>query len=353
VENDLVERWRRLMEARGLSPHTIRNYALDVGALARHLTARGGGLLEATPVACAEYFSQLEMAPVSRARRLSGVKAFYRWLVRERLVASSPVKLVPRPRVPRREGRALAVHQVAAALSAPSTETVLGLRDRALLELLYGAGLRISELAGLDVDEVDFKGRILRVMGKGMKQRLCPVNAGALRALAAYLARRGPGRELHAAFLDNRGKRMTEQAIRLRVRKHAAAAGLGRVTPHQLRHAFATHLMENGARTEDIRDLLGHSDLSTTQLYLHVTPEFLQRSYQLAHPRAAPRPDERRRSSDGPPGAHGTPSARTRGTGAAPSTRRVRPAHSDAPPSETSRTFPMGARETPAVQNSS
>jgi integrase/recombinase XerC len=188
----------------------------------------------------------------------------------------------------------LPVEEVFALLDVHDLKTVLGLRDKAILELLYAGGLRISELCGLDLLDVDRSGRIVRVMGKGSKERLVPVNAQSIRALEAYLARRGellatpkPGQEPEAMFLNFRGGRLTPRSIARHLDAHVLKCALARkVSPHALRHSFATHLLGGGADIRSIQELLGHASLSTTQRYTHVTWEQLQQVYDAAHPRA-------------------------------------------------------------------
>jgi integrase/recombinase XerC len=206
----------------------------------------------------------------------------------------SPAKLVKSPKLPKSLPKVLPVEEVFALLDVHDLNTVLGLRDKAILDILYGGGLRISELCGLDVLDVDRSGRIVRVMGKGSKERLVPVNAAAIRSLEAYLARRGEllatpsaGQEPDAMFLNARGGRLTPRSIRRHLDAHVLKCALARkVSPHALRHSFATHLLGGGADIRSIQELLGHASLSTTQRYTHVTWEQLQQVYDAAHPRA-------------------------------------------------------------------
>jgi integrase/recombinase XerC len=306
-----------LVAERNLSPHTVRNYLLDLIVFERELQGKGRELLDADPADIDEHLAHLaqKLAPASQARHVTALKAFYRFLVHEGLLPNSPARWAKRPVVPVPNRPTLSVAEVFAVLARPPTDSALGLRDRAMLELLYGAGLRASELAGLDDLHVDVKGRTLRVRGKGGHERICPVNRLALNALEAYLERRGELRqrgvdpEARALFLGVRGTRLTPKAIHTRVRKVAAACGT-KLTPHGLRRAYATHLFERGARSQDIQELLGHSFLETTQRYIHVSAEVLRRQYEAAHPRA--RLEEGTRSSAAPAGAPRKPSARSR-----------------------------------------
>jgi integrase/recombinase XerC len=294
----LLEKFRvHLVDEKGASPHTVRNYFIDLVDFERYLVERMKlSLLAASHAAIRGYLGTLavEHAPASRARRLASIKSFYKFLVRQKLLPGSPAKLVKSPKQPKKLPKVLPVDELFALLDVPDKDSVLGLRDRAILEILYGGGLRISELCGLNLLDVDPSGRILRVMGKGSKERLCPVNAQAIRALEAYLARRGellaephPAQDTEAVFLNYRGGRLTPRSIARHLDAHVLALALQRkVSPHALRHSFATHLLGGGADIRSIQELLGHASLSTTQRYTHVSWEQLQAVYDAAHPRA-------------------------------------------------------------------
>lgn len=294
----LLEKFRaHLEDEKGASPHTVRNYLIDLVDYERYLVERMKlSLLAGTHAAIRGYLGTLssDLAPASRGRRLASIKSFYKYLVRQKLLPASPAKLVKSPKLPKSLPKVLPVDEVFAIVEMPSLKTVLGLRDRAILELLYGGGLRISELCGLNLLDVDRSQRIVRVMGKGSKERLVPVNAGAVRALEAYLARRGellatikPGQDPEAMFLNFRGGRLTPRSIARHLDAYVVQCALTRkVSPHALRHSFATHLLGGGADIRSIQELLGHSSLSTTQRYTHVTWEQLQKVYDAAHPRA-------------------------------------------------------------------
>ncbi len=294
----LLEKFRaHLEDEKGASPHTVRNYLIDLVDYERYLVERMKlSLLAGTHAAIRGYLGTLssDHAPASRARRLASIKSFYKYLVRQKLLPASPAKLVKSPKLPKSLPKVLPVDEVFAIVEMPSLKTVLGLRDRAILEMLYGGGLRISELCGLNLLDVDRSQRIVRVMGKGSKERLVPVNAGAVRALEAYLARRGellatlkPGQDPEAMFLNFRGGRLTPRSIARHLDAYVVQCALQRkVSPHALRHSFATHLLGGGADVRSIQELLGHASLSTTQRYTHVTWEQLQKVYDAAHPRA-------------------------------------------------------------------
>ncbi|MBN9685951.1 MULTISPECIES: tyrosine recombinase XerC [unclassified Corallococcus] len=294
----LLEQFKVHLEGeKGASPHTVRNYLIDLKDYERYLVERMKlSLLAGTHAAIRGYLGTLAVdhAPTSRARRLASIKSFYKYLVRQKLLSASPAKLVKSPKLPKSLPKVLPVEEVFAILDMPDVDTVLGLRDKAILEMLYGGGLRISELCGLDLLGVDRSSRIVRVMGKGSKERLVPLNVKAIRALEAYLARRGEllaeireGQDPDALFLNFKGGRLTARSIARHLDAYVLKLALARkVSPHAMRHSFATHLLGGGADIRSIQELLGHASLSTTQKYTHVTFEQLQEVYDAAHPRA-------------------------------------------------------------------
>jgi integrase/recombinase XerD len=225
------------------------------------------------------------------SRMLSAVRTLHRFALREGLVTDDPTAGVVRPRLPRALPHPLTVEEVTAIVEAPGDGTPVAARDRAILELLYGAGLRISELVGLDVDDVDLEDASVRVLGKGSKERLVPIGRMARDAVAAYLTRARPAlatsRSRAALFLNARGGRLTRQSCSRLLDAHRTRAGITRVvTPHDLRHSFATHLLEGGADVRVVQELLGHASVATTQVYTLVTTEHLRATYYTAHPRA-------------------------------------------------------------------
>ncbi|MFI5055457.1 MAG: site-specific tyrosine recombinase XerD [Actinomycetota bacterium] len=227
----------------------------------------------------------------SVARTLSAVRTFHRFALREGLTRDDPTAGVVRPRLPRGLPHPLTVGEVAAVIDAPPPGSPTGVRDRAILELLYGAGLRVSELTGLDVDDVDLEEGAVRVLGKGSKERDVPIGRMARDAVGAYLRTSRPAlataRSRGALFLNTRGGRLTRQSCARLLAEHARAAGVRRtVTPHDLRHSFATHLLEGGADVRVVQELLGHASVATTQIYTLVTTEHLRATYDMAHPRA-------------------------------------------------------------------
>lgn len=292
-----VEQFRQHLErSRTASRHTVRAYLSDLGQFDEYLQRQGLTLLTATHPAIRGFLSVLsvEHAASSRARKLASLKAFYRFLVRRKLLAASPAKRVKSPKLPKLLPKVVPTGELEALLEAPPADTVLGLRDRAILEVLYGGGLRVSELCGLSLLDVDLEGRVLRVLGKGRKERICPINPRAVAALQAYLARRGEllarrrsGADPEALFLNARGGRLTPRSIGRHLDAHVLRCALARkISPHALRHSFATHLLSGGADVRSIQELLGHASLTTTQRYTHVSFEQLRAVYQQAHPRA-------------------------------------------------------------------
>ncbi|HEX2025035.1 MAG TPA: site-specific tyrosine recombinase XerD [Actinomycetota bacterium] len=286
---------------RGLSRNTIDAYRRDLSRYARFLDERGltperAGEPEISAfmrsLASSEYLPGKPYRASSVARALAAVRSFHRFLVREGEVEADPAEGVARPKVPRALPRPLTVDEVGALIGAPADDgTPVPLRDRAILETLYGAGLRISELVGLDVDDVDLEEGSVRAFGKGSRERVVPLGRYATAALQAYLVRARPAlarpRTRGALFLNQRGGRLTRQGCTNIVKAMARRAGIGkRVTPHMLRHSFATHLLEGGADVRVVQELLGHASVATTQVYTLVTKDRLRDVYFDAHPRA-------------------------------------------------------------------
>jgi integrase/recombinase XerD len=285
---------------RGLSTNTLEAYRRDLGRYGSYLRARGvADATHANEAAVAGFVAHLSSTeyeegrryrPSSVARALAAVRSFHMFLLREGDTEENPAEGVVRPKVPRTLPRPLSVSEMEALLTVPSEADAAGVRDRAILETMYGAGLRISEVVGLDVDDVDLEEGSVRVIGKGDKEREVPLGRFAVRALNAYLTRSRPvlagGVSRGGLFLNQRGGRLTRQGTAKILKAAAARAGLAkRVTPHTLRHSFATHLLEGGADIRVVQELLGHASLATTQIYTLVTGERLREEYFAAHPR--------------------------------------------------------------------
>ncbi len=287
---------------RGLADNTLAAYRRDLERYVGFLAARRIGDLDAVEAKTIRAFIASVSASThgpdgdpyratTVSRMLSTVRTFHRFALREGLVTDDPTAGVVRPRLPRALPHPLTVEEVTALVEAPGDATPVATRDRAILELLYGAGLRISELVGLDVDDLDLDDAAVRVFGKGSKERLVPIGRMARDAVAAYLTRGRPalatGRSRAALFLNTRGGRLTRQSCSRLLDAHRTRAGITRVvTPHDLRHSFATHLLEGGADVRVVQELLGHASVATTQVYTLVTTEHLRAAYYTAHPRA-------------------------------------------------------------------
>ncbi len=292
---------QHLAVERGLAANTLAAYRRDLRRYAAFLLQRGvTGPDEVAGPDVSAFLVALHtgddggaaLGPASAARTVVAVRGFHRFLVLDGQTRQDPSVDVRPPATPARLPKAIPLDQVLALLEAVPPEGPAGLRDRALLELLYGSGARISEAVGLAVDDVDREGGQVRLLGKGEKERVVPLGRFATEALDAYLVRARPGlatrgRGDHALFLNLRGGRLSRQSAWAVLQEAAARAGLqSRVSPHTLRHSFATHLLERGADVRVVQELLGHASVTTTQLYTKVTPDTLIEVYTSAHPRA-------------------------------------------------------------------
>ncbi len=291
----LIERFADdLWMERGLSRNTLAAYQSDLRKLAGWLEVeRRRGLLQARREDLLGYLalqSTLHRKPRSGARLLSCLRQFYRHALRQAWVDSDPTALIDAPKLGRPLPKSLGEAEVEALLAAPDLEAPEGVRDRTMLELLYATGLRVSELVGLRLEQVNTSQGVVRVVGKGNKERLVPLGEEALDWLVRFLkdARQEllHGRLCNELFPTRRGGGMTRQAFWYRIKKHARQAGIAKpISPHTLRHAFATHLLNHGADLRVVQMLLGHSDLSTTQIYTYVAQERLQELHAKHHPR--------------------------------------------------------------------
>jgi integrase/recombinase XerD len=279
---------------RGLAENTILAYGSDFARLRAYASGRGMDLLGLGQADLADFIASLHASGLSTrsvARAVHSVRGLYRFAVREGRLRDDPMENLRAPRAFKALPRALTTAQVEALLDAPDASTPLGVRDRAILEVLYAAGLRVSELTSLRPDDMDLELGVLTCIGKGNKERLVPLGQQARRWVQRYLAevrgtlsRRRPSPYL---FLNHRGGRLSRMGLWGIVRRHAVTAGLQRVlTPHVLRHSFATHLLENGADLRAVQAMLGHADISTTQIYTHVSRGRLRKVYDQFHPRA-------------------------------------------------------------------
>lgn len=276
----------------GLAARTLEAYRRDLQGFARWLAARGRTLETARREDVSAYHGSQPVAVRSMARRQSTFRRYYGFLVRQQPGFADPTLLIERPRMPRSLPKALAEREIENLLNAPDGSTVLGLRDRAMLELMYASGLRVSELVELPLTGLNTRQGVLRITGKGGKDRLVPVGEVALEHLETYLA--GARSQLlkkdkqpRALFLSNRGQGMTRQMFWTLVKRYGLQVGIHakRISPHVLRHSFATHLLNHGADLRALQMLLGHSALSTTQIYTLVAKEGLKRLHAQHHPR--------------------------------------------------------------------
>lgn len=278
---------------KGLADNTRASYRSDLALFNGWLEGRGIELRNAGREAILDHLAwRLENGYQARstARLLSGLRGFYRYLLREGDIAVDPTLRVELPRVGRPLPRAISEADVEALLAAPDIDDPLGLRDRAMLEVLYACGVRVSELVGLTLEQISLRQGVLRAFGKGRKERLVPLGEEALAWLERYLREaRGTllaGRPCDALFPSQRGEQMTRQTFWHRIKLHARTAGISTsISPHTLRHAFATHLLNHGADLRTVQMLLGHSDLSTTQIYTHIARARLQALHAMHHPR--------------------------------------------------------------------
>lgn len=278
---------------RGLSANTLSAYRRDLEGFARWLSGRECGLLQAGRDQLQVFLSwryQAGSKPRSIARQLSCLRRFYQFCLREGRLQQDPTARIAAPRIGRPLPAALTETDVEALLAAPRIAEPLGLRDRAMLELLYATGLRVSELVNLKLAEVNTRQGVLRTQGKGGKVRLVPLGEEALDWLNRYLREARPvllrGQSCDAVFVTRRGGPLTRQAFWYLIKRHARQAGIiAHLSPHTLRHSFATHLLNHGADLRVVQMLLGHSDLSTTQIYTHVANERLKELHAVHHPR--------------------------------------------------------------------
>ncbi|MDH5785626.1 MAG: site-specific tyrosine recombinase XerD [Chromatiales bacterium] len=296
VEEDvaLIERFSdALWLERGLSENTLNAYRSDLQSLARWLRANESALQHAARHELLAYLQQRVEAgarPRSSARLLSSIRRFYRYLLRESVIREDPSARIDAPKLGRPLPKTLTEEEVERLLAAPDLKTTMGLRDRAMLEVLYASGLRVSELVGLTLAQVNLQQGLVRVMGKGSKERLVPLGEEALHRLQTFM-REGRGlllgeKRAEALFPSKHGAAMSRQAFWQLIKRYAVQAGISKpLSPHTLRHAFATHLLNHGADLRVVQLLLGHSSLSTTQIYTYVAQERLKGLHAMHHPR--------------------------------------------------------------------
>ncbi len=284
-----------LVVERGSSQDTVEAYGRDLARYTRYL--EDAGIRDASEVTTQDVegfvalMSSMDYATTSTVRALMAVRSMHKFLVREGLVPHNPAKDVIAPKLEHRLPDVLSIAQTQALLEQPYAATASGSRDRAILEVLYGCGLRVSELVGLDCREVLLEEELLLVLGKGAKERVVPVSGAALRALKAYLetgrpSLAKPARPTDAVFLNVRGGRLSRQSVHAICERYGRFVGIEGLHPHTLRHSYATHLVEGGADLRVVQELLGHASIATTQIYSHVDRTHVRFEYLTAHPRA-------------------------------------------------------------------
>ena len=293
-----LQRFARHLETeRRASVHTRKAYLIDLAQYGAYLAEVNVPAASATPAVVRGFMARVAgtCGATSLARKLSSVRTFHRFLVREGLATSNPARLVASPKKPKNLPQVLPEEEIAVLVEAPALAKPLQLRDRAFLELLYASGLRVAELTALDLGDVDLSGTLVRVLGKRNKERVVPFGRKAREALRRWMAEGRPAltagpdhaRAATALFLNYRGGRLSSRSVARRLSQWVVAAGLPRhVHPHVLRHCFATHLLSSGADLRGIQELLGHASLSTTQRYTHLDWKKLAAVYDSAHPRA-------------------------------------------------------------------
>jgi integrase/recombinase XerD len=277
---------------RGLSRNTLEAYRSDLLQLGAYLDEHGVDALDVEHSHLTGFLDGLEVAPATLQRKVACLRSFYRHLRREGELDRDPTADLRAPRKSQKLPQVLSRAEVAKLLVAPRGTDAASLRDRALLELMYACGLRASEATTLDVQDVDLRHGVLRARGKGSKERLVPIGREAISAVRAYVERGRPAlvgvRDQSKLFVNQRGGELTRQGLYKIVQRHAKAAGLdGKMSPHTLRHTFATHLLAGGCDLRAVQEMLGHADIATTQIYTHLSAERLRDVYYAAHPRAA------------------------------------------------------------------
>ena len=290
---------RHLRIERNASPLTLKSYAEDLGSLLAFYGDVHGQVPAVAAVTTAQlrefvaYLHECGYAKSTIARRLACLRSFFRYCRREKLTEGNPAQALRTPRIGRKLPHFLSADQAVTLLEAPPATTPAGLRDRAILEVFYSSGLRVAELVGLNLSDWDPDASILRVYGKGRKERIAPVGSHAHKALEDWIAVRQPAEngtslDRDAVFLNRFGRRLTTRSVARLLKKHVRSAAMdsSKTSPHTLRHTFATHLLDGGADLRSVQELLGHKSLTTTQIYTHVSTRRLRDTYEKAHPHA-------------------------------------------------------------------
>ena len=283
---------------RNFSSQTLRAYRSDLYQYLSFLNAEGcSSFGDVTRLLLRKFLAFQKKQDYSKttiARKFVSIRSFYKFLCREGILEFNPVESIRTPKLNRNLPEFMSINDTETLLNVPDLNTLLGIRDSAIMETLYSTGMRVSELAGIDVSDIDFPGGVVKVKGKGKKERLLPIGNHALNAINAYMDKRNSDSSLRvlsrnskALFLNNRGGRLTERSVARMLEKYVKMAGMNtKISPHTFRHSFATHLLDRGADLRSVQEHLGHANLSTTQIYTHITTERLKEVYNKAHPRA-------------------------------------------------------------------
>ncbi len=300
--NEILKKYEEyLRHEKDASEHTVKNYMADLYQFDGYMqknhaniaNAGKSGLTKIDHNIVRSYLSTLfgKNNPASIARKLASLRSFFKYWIKEGVLSANPAKDVATPKVPNRMPKFLTVDEVATLLNSPTNTDILTLRDKAMMEVMYASGLRVSELVGLDTDHVSLAEGVVKVLGKGRKERVVPIGQKAQTALANYFARReellDKSHPSKAVYLNRQGERITPRSVERMVQKYLRVSGIQKeVTPHVLRHSFATHMLNSGADLRGIQELLGHTSLSTTQKYTHVSVDKLMDVYEKTHPKA-------------------------------------------------------------------
>lgn len=271
------------------SRHTITNYLIDLKAFSSFLQDKDIAAVD--HLMLRRFLADMRGRAYSKrtvARKLASLRSFFKFLFREGHIKSNPITVITSPKLDKKLPKFLDVDKVTKLILTPDTKTDKGLRDRAIMETLYSTGIRVSELVGLDEADMDFISGVIKVLGKGSKERVVPIGEEAISAVRKYISSRPKrAKDKDAVFLNSRGGRLTDRSVRRVIDKYIRACSIQeKISPHSLRHSFATHLLDRGADLRSVQELLGHMNLSTTQIYTHITMERLKSVYDKAHPRA-------------------------------------------------------------------
>jgi tyrosine recombinase XerC len=286
-----IDKFIRYLEIeRNASKYTLINYKVDLKSLMEFL--REEPIEKVDYVVLRRYLAhvkELNLSKVSIARKIASIRSFFKFLFREGIIKSNPTSSLSTPKRDKHLPKFLDEKEIVLLLESPGKDDEAGLRDGAILETLYSTGIRVSELVGLNVETVDQIGGVIKVYGKGKKERIVPIGDRALQSIRDYIKKRRASKtkDPGALFFNKNGGRLTDRSIRRIINKYILKTSIQqKISPHTLRHSFATHLLDHGADLRSVQELLGHANLSTTQIYTHITTERLKSAYQKAHPRA-------------------------------------------------------------------